>query len=69
MGQATGTSGATLLSAVSTAVHERVVGQEAAIEGLLVGLLTGGHVLLEGLPSLAKTLMVRTLAQIGRAHV
>ena len=52
-----------LLTKVSEAVHERVIGQEAAIEGLLVGLLTGGHVLLEGLPGLAKTLMVRTLAE------
>jgi MoxR-like ATPase len=33
------------------------------VEGLLVALLTGGHILLEGLPGLAKTLMVRTLAQ------
>ena len=51
-----------LLTKVSEAVHERVVGQDHAVEGLLVGLLTGGHVLLEGLPGLAKTLMVRTLA-------
>jgi MoxR-like ATPase len=40
-----------------------VVGQQQAVEGLLVALLTGGHILLEGLPGLAKTLMVRTLAQ------
>jgi MoxR-like ATPase len=52
-----------LLTAVSGTVHERVVGQNHAVEGLLVGLLTGGHVLLEGLPGLAKTLMVRTLAE------
>jgi MoxR-like ATPase len=51
------------LSGVAGAVHERVVGQDEAVEGLLVGLLTGGHVLLEGLPGLAKTLMVRTLAE------
>jgi MoxR-like ATPase len=44
-------------------VHERVVGQNEAVEGLLIALLTGGHVLLEGLPGLAKTLMVRTLAE------
>ena len=52
-----------LLTKISEAVHERVVGQDHAVEGLLVGLLTGGHVLLEGLPGLAKTLMVRTLAE------
>jgi MoxR-like ATPase len=59
----TTTAGSRLLSGVSGAVHERVVGQETAVEGLLIGLLTGGHVLLEGLPGLAKTLMVRTLAE------
>ena len=52
-----------LLTKIAEAVHERVVGQDHAVEGLLVGLLTGGHVLLEGLPGLAKTLMVRTLAE------
>lgn len=52
-----------ILNGVSDAVHERVVGQNEAVEGLLVALLTGGHILLEGLPGLAKTLMVRTLAE------
>ncbi len=40
-----------------------LVGQEAMISRLLVGLLTGGHVLLEGVPGLAKTLAVRCLAR------
>jgi MoxR-like ATPase len=48
---------------VSGAVHRRVVGQDEAVEALLVALLTGGHILLEGLPGLAKTFMVRTLAE------
>ena len=39
-----------------------VVGQKAMLERLLMGLLTGGHVLLEGVPGLAKTLTVKTLA-------
>jgi MoxR-like ATPase len=39
------------------------VGQNAMIERLLVGLLTGGHILLEGVPGLAKTLAVRSLAE------
>jgi MoxR-like ATPase len=43
-------------------VHRRVVGQEYMIERLLIGLLTGGHVLFEGVPGLAKTLTVKTLA-------
>ncbi|OGS13425.1 MAG: ATPase [Elusimicrobia bacterium RIFOXYA2_FULL_58_8] len=41
-----------------------VVGQEDLINGLLVGLIAGGHVLVEGVPGLAKTLTIRTLAQI-----
>jgi MoxR-like ATPase len=40
-----------------------IVGQRALVDGLLVGLLTNGHVLLEGVPGLAKTLAVKTLAQ------
>ena len=52
-----------LVSAVISEVGKRVVGQNYMIERLLVGLLTGGHVLLEGVPGLAKTLTVRTLAE------
>jgi MoxR-like ATPase len=48
-------------------VSRRIVGQDAMIERLLVGLLTGGHILLEGVPGLAKTLAVRTLAEIIHA--
>ena len=40
-----------------------IVGQDAMVEGLLIGLLSDGHVLMEGVPGLAKTLTVRTLAQ------
>ena len=57
-------------------VGKALVGQEAMVDGLLMGLLTGGHVLLEGLPGLAKTLAVRSLSQAidtgflahGRVH-
>ncbi len=47
-------------------VSQRVVGQQAMVERLLIALLTGGHVLLEGVPGLAKTLTVRTLAETVR---
>lgn len=40
-----------------------IVGQEKLIDGLLIGILGGGHVLLEGVPGLAKTLSVKSLAQ------
>jgi MoxR-like ATPase len=54
---------ADFLARISAEVHRRVVGQEYMIERLLIGMLTGGHVLMEGLPGLAKTLAVRTLAE------
>ncbi|HZA20687.1 MAG TPA: AAA family ATPase, partial [Actinomycetota bacterium] len=41
-----------------------IVGQEAMLERVLVALLTSGHLLIEGVPGLAKTLTVRTLAQV-----
>lgn len=50
------------LAAVRTEVAKAVVGQDAAVSGLLVALLTRGHVLMEGVPGVAKTLLVRTLA-------
>ena len=50
------------LDGVRSEMARVVVGQEALIDGLLTGLLSGGHVLLEGLPGLAKSLTVQTLA-------
>ena len=50
------------LAAVRAEVGKAVVGQDAAVSGLLVALLCGGHVLMEGVPGTAKTLLVRTLA-------
>lgn len=48
--------------AVRTEVAKAVVGQDAAVSGLLVALLCQGHVLMEGVPGVAKTLLVRSLA-------
>jgi MoxR-like ATPase len=42
-------------------IGKAVIGQDAAVERLLVALLAGGHVLLEGMPGLAKTLLVKSL--------
>ncbi|MBW4033097.1 MAG: MoxR family ATPase [Acidobacteria bacterium] len=47
---------------VRTEVGKAVVGQDGAVTGLLIALLAGGHVLLEGVPGVAKTLLVRTLS-------
>jgi MoxR-like ATPase len=49
--------------ALRAEVGKVIVGQEASVEHLLVALLAGGHCLLEGVPGLAKTLMIRTLAR------
>ena len=51
------------LSRVRDEVARAVVGQRAMVDRLLIGLLTGGHVLLEGVPGLAKTLAVSSLAK------
>jgi MoxR-like ATPase len=50
------------ITAVRGEVAKAVVGQDAVVTGLLVALVCGGHVLLEGVPGVAKTLLVRALA-------
>src|ERR1700712_1874210 len=58
----TGDEARARLGAVRSEVAKAVVGQDAAVSGLLVALLCGGHVLMEGVPGVAKTLLVRSLA-------
>ena len=48
---------------VRAEVGKAVVGQEGAVTGLMIALLANGHVLLEGVPGVAKTLLVRTLSR------
>lgn len=50
------------LVALRAEIAKAVVGQDSAVSGLVVALLCGGHVLLEGVPGVAKTLLVRALA-------
>jgi MoxR-like ATPase len=50
-------------SRVRIEVGKAVVAQDAAVTGLLISLLCGGHVLLEGVPGVAKTLLIRTLSR------
>jgi MoxR-like ATPase len=52
----------TWVSAVQNEISRVVVGQKNLVDRLLIGLLANGHVLLEGVPGLAKTLTIRTLA-------
>ena len=49
---------------ISQEIEKVIVGHEAIIEGTLVSIMAGGHVLLEGVPGLGKTLLVRTLSQV-----
>jgi MoxR-like ATPase len=49
---------------LTTGMNQTIVGQKHLIESLLIGLLSDGHVLLEGVPGLAKTLAIKTLASL-----
>lgn len=54
----------TLCAAIHQEISERVVGQEEAIACLAAGLVIGGHVLMEGVPGLGKTVLAKTLADV-----
>lgn len=49
---------------LTTGMNQTIVGQKELIESLLIGLLSDGHILLEGVPGLAKTLAIKTLASL-----
>src|SRR5260370_14834019 len=51
------------LNAVRREIAKIIVGQDDVVEGVLICLLSGGHVLLEGVPGLGKTTLLRTLAR------
>ena len=57
---------AALLERIRAEVKKVVVGQDDLVSRLLIALLCGGHVLLEGVPGLAKTTIIKTLAQVMR---
>ena len=54
--------------ALKTEIGRVIVGQHEVVEGTLLALMAGGHVLLEGVPGLGKTLLVRTLAETMGLH-
>lgn len=51
------------VSTVFSEVSKVIVGQKEMIEGIFIGLMTGGHILLEGVPGLAKTLTISTISK------
>ena len=53
----------TFLNELIEEIRKVVVGQDALIERVLIGLLADGHILLEGVPGLAKTLLIKTVSQ------
>ncbi len=57
----------TVIQKLMTEIGKVIVGQDVMVERLLIGLLTNGHILLEGIPGLAKTLSVSTLARAVNA--
>ncbi len=56
-----------LISRIRNEISKQLVGQEKLVDSLLTGLLTGGHVLIEGVPGLAKTSAVKALAAAVQA--
>ena len=52
------------VDALTMGMNRTIVGQKHLVESLLIGLLSDGHILLEGVPGLAKTLAIKTLAQL-----
>lgn len=57
-------SKSSFVSMIRTGMDRRIVGQEHLVDSLLIALLCNGHVLLEGVPGLAKTLAIKTLASL-----
>ncbi len=55
------------VDALTMGMNTQIVGQKHLIESLLIGLLSDGHILLEGVPGLAKTLAINTLADLIKA--
>ncbi|MDP4204301.1 MAG: ATPase, partial [Bacteroidota bacterium] len=49
------------VDALTMGMNQMIVGQKHLVESLLIGMLSNGHVLLEGVPGLAKTLAIKTL--------
>ena len=58
----------TFVTNLTTGMNQVIVGQKHLIDSLLISLLSDGHILLEGVPGLAKTLAIKTLSQLVDAR-
>ena len=56
------------ITLIQNELSKVIIGQQGMVEGLLIGLLADGHVLLEGVPGLAKTLAINSLSQTIALH-
>lgn len=56
-----------LLESARKEIGKKIIGQSAMVDGLLMGVISGGHILVEGVPGLAKTQMVKTVAEVLNA--
>jgi len=61
-------TGNAIINELKKEISKVVIGQQEVVDGLLIGILSNGHILLEGVPGLAKTLVVKTLAQTIKAN-
>ncbi len=62
-------SPAEVFAALATEIHKNIIGQDALVERLLVALIADGHVLLEGVPGLAKTKILTSLCAVFSGHM
>ena len=49
---------------IQTSIHKVIIGQDDLIQKLILAILADGHVFIEGVPGLAKTLIIKTIAQL-----
>jgi len=52
-----------MIDTIKTEIQKVIIGQENLVDNLLIGLITGGHILVESVPGLAKTTAINTLAK------
>src|SRR4030042_3032609 len=53
-----------VIESIFSELQKRIIGQEKMLQGVIIGLLTNGHILIEGVPGLAKTMTIKTLSDV-----